>query len=199
VRRRELTGLFRILTAMPIPIVVLILYFGLTSPGADEASLEVLEQEVAVEVPEVSVDSLGGYAAPPLDEFVDIVEKNLFSSSRKRPSVRFSPKGSRGDGSMVSGEYDLLGVVVAGGERSVAIIRKGGRGGASKAYKVGDDIDNMVVEEILYDRVILRQGENEKVLELKPREEEKGRRPETVKPTSKKSKRDVKKRKSKKE
>lgn len=176
-KRRDWRRELRILSVPPILFLALIVYFGIISDGGDLAKNDFISVEGSRELPTVEVNSSGPESLFALDHYTDIVEKNVFSSSRKRPSVRYSPRGSSSTGTSVPGEYVLLGVMVSGGDHSTAIIRKGGKGGETKSYKVGDEVDNMHVEEIMYDRVILRQGEKETILELKPRDDEKLKRP----------------------
>ncbi len=179
-KRREWRKVKRILTILPAFFLLLIVYFVfLARIGGVGVTGEEMEG-TEVEIPTADTGFTDTDSILPIEQFTDIIDKNVFSSTRERPTVRYSPRGSSGSSPTVSGEYVLLGVVVAGNGNSIAVIRKGGKGGEENSYGAGDDIDNMVVDEILYDRVILRQGEKETILELKPREEEKTKRPSKV-------------------
>jgi hypothetical protein len=104
----------------------------------------------------------------------DIVDKNLFSSERKPPSGRRRVVSSEGEDGTTSFEgFELIGTILSDEDRSVALIRKGGIHGETKAYHLRDDIEGMALQEILYDRVILFKNNKEIALLLKPREEEK--------------------------
>ncbi len=175
----------RSLSIAPFILILFIVWVALFS-GNRDVGFDVYDDQIEVaEIETPEKPEVGDSEVPPLVEFEDIAEKNVFSSSRERPSVRYSPEGRARGSTTVSGDYVLLGVVVSGNETSTAVIRKGGQGSDAEAYKLGDDIDNMVVEEIFYDRVILRQGEKETILELKPREDEKKRRPAKLQPSPK--------------
>ena len=182
-RKTEWGKSIRILSATPVLILVLIGYVAFIMGKGDVSppSSGIQAEMEKLEVPD-NVDIENGRDRF-LTDYTQIVEQNLFASSREEPSVRYSPEGRTNGSTTVSGDYVLLGVVVTGDDQSLAIIRKGGKGVEEKAYKIGDDIDNMVVEEIFYDRVILRQGEKENILELKPREDEKAKLPVKVPPT----------------
>jgi len=190
-RRREWKKAFRILSFLPVPFLVLVIYFILFS-GTGEVELAEDEIKDGIEkLPTVEIVSPEHGNLPSLETYTDVVERNVFSSSRKKPSVRYSPSGNSGGGTTNSSDYTLLGVLVTGGnQNSTAVIRKGGKGGNANSYRAGDDIDNMVVEEILYDRVVLRQGDKETILELKPRNEEKTAAPKKLAPAPKNRPRD---------
>jgi len=190
-RRREWKKAFRNLSVLPVPLLVFIIYFIFFSGGGD-IDLTGDETPGSIEkLPAVDVQLTGSDNLTTLEGYTDVVEKNVFSSSREKPSVRYSPSGSSKQGSTGNSDFVLLGVVVTGGnQKSIAVIRNGGEGGNTSAYSAGDDIDNMVVEEILYDRVILRHGEKETILELKPRDDEKKSAPTKLKPTPSKSSRE---------
>jgi type II secretory pathway component PulC len=102
-----------------------------------------------------------------------IVEMNLFSAERVPPSGRTKTVSSGEEEGSASYEgYELIGTVLAGGERSFAMIRKGGVRGEIKSYRLRDSVGGMELEEILYDRVLLSKNGKEVVLLLEPREEE---------------------------
>lgn len=175
-------------------LFALIIAAGLFVGGGDVTiPEEELEKELAVSATSDSIGKGPAKHASPRD-YREVVEKNVFSVSRTRPSSRYTPTGGSADGSSGPADYTLLGVIVAGGgEQSMAVIRRGGQGGEVKAYKMGDDIDNLVLEEISYDRVVLRQGESERVLELKPRDDEKASLPTPVRTPPKSRPREGKK------
>jgi hypothetical protein len=180
VKNKKWNKLLNILSILPLVLVALILGAGLFVGSGDVP----VPAETGEEIPVPSAsDSLaendnGTFAS---GDYRDVVEKNLFSVSRRRPATRYTPAGTGGDSPSGPVDYTLLGVIVTGGDQGMAVIRRGGQGGEVKTYKSGDYIDNLVLDEVFYDRVVLSQGETERILELKPRVDEKASLPQPVK------------------
>lgn len=176
-RKRNWNKLLRVLSALPLLLFAVFLAMSIFLGGGP---VTLPEEDLTDDLTAPSSSDSVEKGEPVLvlpGDYRDVVEKNVFSSSRRRPTSRYTPSGTGSDGSMGPADYTLLGVIVTGGEHSLAVIRRGGQGGEVKTYKLGETVDNLVLEEIFYDRVVLRQGEDEKVLELKPREEEKASLP----------------------
>jgi|GEM_PF-5208196 len=192
-RRREWKKAFRVLSVLPVPFLALIIFFVLFS-GSGEVKLSGDEiGKDLQDLPTLDGQTVEPKNLPTLESYTDVVDKNVFSSTRERPTVRYTPVGSSGSGSTSSSDYVLVGVVLAGtSQNSSAVIRNGGKGAKTKSYSTGDDIDNMVVEEIMYDRVVLRQGDKETILELKPRDDEKTAAPRKLKASPKNKSRESK-------
>jgi type II secretory pathway component PulC len=182
VKNKKWNKVLHVLSVLPLVLVALILGAGLFVGGGDlPAPAEEAGEAVPVPAGDDSLGEDGGPQAFTPGDYREVVEKNVFSVSRRRPASRYTPAGSGGDSPSGPVDYTLLGVIVTGGEQGIAVIRRGGQGGEVKTYKSGEYIDNLVLEEVFYDRVVLRQGETERILELKPRVDEKASLPTPVK------------------
>jgi hypothetical protein len=95
---------------------------------------------------------------PPLADFAAVVDRPLFTPSR-RPSA--SDKRALGAG--LGGRYRLLGLVTAG-ERRRALLADGSR---VVEMKEGDTVEGWRIKRIEQDRLVLSSGAGEAVLTLR--------------------------------
>ena len=107
-------------------------------------------------------------ALPPLTNFSAIVERPLFSPSR-RP-----PPGAATAGPSVASHYRLLGVVATGAKRR-AFLSDGTR---HVDVAEGERLDDWTVKQIGTDSVLLSSSEGEAVLKLKPAAAEPSAKPQ---------------------
>jgi hypothetical protein len=98
-------------------------------------------------------------ALPPLASFSAIVERPLFSPSRRPP-----PGTSTAAAPLVAGRYRLLGVV-ASGPKKRAFLADGAR---HIDIAEGERLDGWTVKQIGADSVLLSSSEGEATLKLKP-------------------------------
>lgn len=96
---------------------------------------------------------------PPLASFSAIVERPLFSPSRRPP-----PGATTASGPLVASRYRLLGVVATGPKKR-AFLADGAR---HVDIAEGDRLDGWTVKQIGADSVLLSSPEGEAVLQLKP-------------------------------
>ena len=94
---------------------------------------------------------------PPLVHFAAIIERPLFSPSRRPPAVASGVPSAEG-------RYRLLGVV-ASGPRKTAFVADGSR---RLDLAEGDAIDGWTVKKIGTDNVVLTSPTGDTVLKLKP-------------------------------
>jgi len=97
--------------------------------------------------------------APPLRAYQTIAQHNLFASDRqgRRPA---SGAGARpSSGKRYAGQLRLLGVVIHSDDRA-ALMHQGGHGSnnGDRWVRVGDKIDQLMVEAVKADRVIVGDG-----------------------------------------
>ncbi len=107
--------------------------------------------------PEASKPAPGIMTLPPLAHYAAIVERPLFSPSRRPPSVAAAAPSA-------DGRYRLLGVV-ASGNRKRAFVADGSR---RLDIAEGDAVDGWTVKKIGADNVVLTSSTGDTVLKLKP-------------------------------
>lgn len=91
-----------------------------------------------------------GFAMPPLRGYAEVVERPLFSETR-RPSVEAAPVDPR------SSAFNLVGIVISAQQRH-ALIEHGQPPRLEHATE-GQEIDGWTVESIQRDRVVLQRGD----------------------------------------
>ena len=113
---------------------------------------------VAPDPPEPAVLPVAdpGFTMKPLDDFSEIARRPLFIPSR-RPLPPDTEAPRPGPRKAERHRFTLKGVVIGADERMAVLQRRRGR----TALRVveGQQIDGWLVEAILADRVVLRQGE----------------------------------------
>jgi hypothetical protein len=98
-------------------------------------------------------------ALPPLATYDAIVERPLFSPSRRAP-----PGVAAATGPSINSRYRLLGIL-ASGPRRKAFLADGAR---RIEITEGETLDGWTVKQIAQDRVLLASPAGEAVLKLKP-------------------------------
>lgn len=104
------------------------------------------------------------FTLPPLDDFSEIVERPLFIPSRRPLSPESGSPGS-GPGEAERRLFTLKGVVISADERMAVLQRRRNR----EVLRVveGQRIDGWLVETIMPEGVVLRQGEVREEVELR--------------------------------
>ena len=108
--------------------------------------------------PPASAPGLALAALPPLASYAAIVERPLFSPSRRPP-----PGAEAALGSSIESRYRLLGIVATGPKKK-AFVAEGAR---RVEIAEGDALDGWTVKEIGPDRVLLSSPAGEAALKLK--------------------------------
>jgi hypothetical protein len=98
-------------------------------------------------------------AVPPLARYAAIVERPLFSPSRRPP-----PGAQAAEGASIESRYRLVGIV-ATGPKKMAFIAEGAQ---RRDIVEGDMLDGWTVSEIGQDRIKLTSPASEAVLKLSP-------------------------------
>lgn len=107
-------------------------------------------------------------ALPPLASFAAVVERPLFSPSRRPP-----PGAQAAQGGPVEGRYRLVGIVATGPKKK-AFVDEGAR---RLEIGEGGSLDGWTVSEIGQDRVKLTSPTGETVLKLSPAAAEPTKKP----------------------
>lgn len=107
-------------------------------------------------------------ALPPLASYAAVVERPLFSPSRRPP-----PGASAIQGPSIESRYRLVGIVATGPKRKAFIAE----GTQRRQIAPGDTLDGYNVSEIGEDRVKLTSPSGEAVLKLAPAAAEPAKKP----------------------
>ena len=106
------------------------------------------------------IPSLSAFVLPPRAQFEVILERPLFSPTRRPPA--------QGTATVAAPEaalkLDLVGVVISGGEKIALIIPQGGT--AIQRLAIGDSFQGWLLESIEPQSVTFRRGEIEEQIEL---------------------------------
>jgi len=105
---------------------------------------------------------------PPLASYAAIVERPLFSPSRRPP-----PGVSAIQGPSIESRYRLVGIVAAGPKRKAFVAD----GAQRREIALGDTLDGYAVAEIGQDRVKLTSPTGEAILKLAPAAAEPAKKP----------------------
>ncbi len=107
-----------------------------------------------------------GFTMKPLDDFSEIARRPLFIPSRRRlPPDTEPPRPSPRPRKAERHRFTLKGVVIVDDERMAVL--QGRRGRTVLRVVEGEKIDGWLVEAILPDRVVLRQGETREEVVLR--------------------------------
>lgn len=111
----------------------------------------------------VSNESITVAPLPPLQTFLEIVARPLFSATRRppapqkvqkpKPIIASAPTPIR----IETGQYTLVGIVIDE-DKKAALLRKGRRGELMRVG-IGQKLDGWTVDDIVADSVKLRQGD----------------------------------------
>ncbi len=107
-----------------------------------------------------------GFAMKPPDDFSEIAQRPLFIPSRRPlPPDTEPPRPSPGPRKAKRHRFTLKGVVIVADERMAVLQRRRSR--TVLRVVEGQQIDGWLVEAIMPDRVVLRQGEMTEVVALR--------------------------------
>ncbi len=110
--------------------------------------------------PEASEASAPSFSMPPLRDYAEVLERPLFSPTRRRPP----PAAGAADAQ--SSPFVLVGVVLSAGGKHALIEHAQPR--RLDRVVEGQDLDGWTVEEIRLDRVVFRRGDAR--IEVKPKD-----------------------------
>ena len=107
-----------------------------------------------------------GFTMKPLDDFSEIAQRPLFIPSRRPlpPDTEPPPPGPR---KAERHRFTLKGVVIVGDERMAVLVNQRRRSRTVLRVVEGQQIDGWLVEAIMPDRVVLRQGETREEVALR--------------------------------
>ncbi len=106
------------------------------------------------------IPSLSAFVLPPPAHFQVILERPLFSPTR-RPPAQGTETVAAPEAAL---KLDLVGVVISGGEKIALIVPQGGT--AIQRLATGDTFQGWLLESIEPERVTFRRGEIEEQIEL---------------------------------
>jgi len=128
------------------------------------------------EITEQAVPDRVHQERPPLRQFDVIVERNLFGSA-ETASRNSEPRDIRKEDiealEPTSLKVLLLGTVTGPQENARAVIEDSGKK-VQGLYRVGDAVQNAVIQKIIRGKVVLRVGEKDEVLSMEPVESGEG-------------------------
>ena len=103
---------------------------------------------------------------PPIEQFSAMVERPIFTATRRtvrrQPVARSAPASS---GGLILGRYQVIGVVVAPGNRLVLLKRLGGA--ETIRLKQGEEIDGWTLVEVTRDDLVLESGGRREKIEIR--------------------------------
>ncbi|MCH7775909.1 MAG: hypothetical protein IH878_05125 [Gemmatimonadetes bacterium] len=140
-------------------VIYLELSFGPSHPAASP---------IAPDPPEPAVLLVAdpGFTMKPLDDFSEIARRPLFIPSR-RPLPPDTEPPRPGPRKAERHRFTLKGVVIVGDERMAVLVIQRRRSRTVLRVVEGQQIDGWLVEAILPDRVVLRQGETREEVALR--------------------------------
>lgn len=140
-------------------VIYLELSFGPSHPAASPIAPDPPE-------PAVLLAADPGFTMKPLDDFSEIARRPLFIPSRRPlpPDTEPPPPGPR---KAERHRFTLKGVVIVGDERMAVVVNRRGRSRTVLRVVEGQQIDGWLVEAIMPDRVVLRQGETREEVALR--------------------------------
>jgi general secretion pathway protein N len=109
--------------------------------------------------PPASTPAPSAATLPPLASYAAIIERPLFSPSRRPP-----PGAQTAQGPSIESRYRLVGIVATGPKKTAFIAE----GAQRRDIAVGDMLDGWTVSEIGQDRIKLTSPAGEAVLKLAP-------------------------------
>lgn len=98
--------------------------------------------------------------APPLESFAAVVERPLFTASRRPPPSGPEP----GDDSLLLGRYRLSGVVVTP-TRRIVLLREASSG-RTLSVAQGERVDDWLVADVTQARIVLESDAGRRVIRL---------------------------------
>ncbi len=108
---------------------------------------------------------------PPIEQFAAIVERPIFTATRRtaraQPVARSAPAAS---GGLILGRYQVIGVVVAPGNRLVLLKRLGGA--ETIRLKEGEEIDGWTLVDVTRNEVVLESGGRREKIEIRDKTRE---------------------------
>ena len=107
-----------------------------------------------------------GFTMKPLDDFSEIAQRPLFIPSR-RPLPPDTEPPRPGPRKAERHRFTLKGVVIVGDERMAVLVNQRRRSRTVLRVVEGQQIDGWLVEAIMPDRVVLRQGETREEVALR--------------------------------
>lgn len=140
-------------------VIYLELSFGPSHPAASP---------IAPGPPEPAVLPVAdpGFTMKPLDDFSEIAQRPLFIPSR-RPLPPDTEPPRPGPRKAERHRFTLKGVVIVGDERMAVLVIQRRRSRTVLRVVEGQQIDGWLVEAIMPDRVVLRQGETREEVALR--------------------------------
>jgi len=109
---------------------------------------------------------------PPLEQFAAIVERPIFTatrrSARRPPAAPSSEPAS--SGGLILGRYQVIGVVVAPDNRMLLLKRLGGA--ETIRLKEGEEIDGWTLVDVTRDDVVLESGGRREKIEVRQKTSE---------------------------
>ena len=109
---------------------------------------------------EARAASVPSFSLPPLGDYAEVVERPLFSPTRRRPPA------AAGTADLRSSPFTLVGVVLSAKGKHALIEHAQPR--RLDRVVEGQDLDGWTVEEIRLDRVMFRRGDTR--IEVKPKD-----------------------------
>ncbi len=103
---------------------------------------------------------------PPIEQFAAIVERPIFTATRRTARRQpVAPSAPASSGGRILGRYQVIGVVVAPGNRLVLLRRLGGA--ETIRLKQGEEIDGWTLVEVTRDEVVLESGGRREKIEIR--------------------------------
>ncbi len=103
---------------------------------------------------------------PPIEQFGAIVERPIFTATRRTARAQpVAPSAPASSGGRILGRYQVIGVVVAPGNRLVLLKRLGGA--ETIRLKQGEEIDGWTLVEVTRDEVVLESGGRREKFEIR--------------------------------
>ena len=113
---------------------------------------------------------------PPIEQFAAIVERPIFTATRRTARRQpVAPSAPASSGGLFLGRYQVVGVVVAPGNRLVLLKRPGGAD--TIRLKEGEEIDGWTLVNVTRDDVVLESGGRREKIEIRDKTRE-GVRPQ---------------------
>ena len=123
-------------------------------PGA-QASVELAEAPMSPR-----------FDPPPIEQFAAIVERPIFTATRRTARRQpVAPSAPASSGGLFLGRYQVVGVVVAPGNRLVLLKRPGGA--ETIRLKEGEEIDGWTLVNVTRDDVVLESGGRREKIEIR--------------------------------
>ncbi len=103
---------------------------------------------------------------PPIEQFAAIVERPIFTATRRTARRQpVAPSAPASSGGLFLGRYQVVGVVVAPGNRLVLLKRPGGA--ETIRLKEGEEIDGWTLVNVTRDDVVLESGGRREKIEIR--------------------------------